>query len=96
MNEYERWLRDRELQQAAMGRVNPPAQRPATVEGDVLAPTLQALAVGICGGLVAGTVVLLFGFRSSGWTRLALALCSLLPFAWFCSLPSIGTGSRNP
>lgn len=73
MNEYERWLKDRELQQAAMGRVNPPTQRPATVEGDVLVPTLQAAAVGICGGLVSSTVVLLFGFGTSGWARVALA-----------------------
>jgi hypothetical protein len=72
-NEYQRWLREREIEQAAVRGVQAPPQQRATIESDVAVPTLQALAIGAVGGLAAGTVTLLVSFGSQGWGRLWLA-----------------------
>ena len=72
-NEYQRWLREQEIEQAAMRGVQAPPQQRATIESDVAVPTLQALVIGTVGGLAAGTATLLVGFGVQGWGRLWLS-----------------------
>ena len=49
-----------------------PSQR-STIESDVIVPVLQALAIGVVGGLALGTGTMLIGFGRAGWARLGLA-----------------------
>ena len=60
MNNYEQWLRERRLEQDAVRGLHAPTPQRATIEGDVLVPTLQALAIGGAVGLAVGVGVLLF------------------------------------
>ena len=71
--DFERWLKERELEAKSMRGFNPPQPQRASVESDVLVPVLQSLAIGTVGGLAAGTLTVLVGFGQPGWARWMLA-----------------------
>ena len=73
MSDFDRWRLERQIDRDAARAVRTPQPQRSTVESDVLVPLLQGAALGVVGGLSAGTLTALIGFGRVGWDRVGLA-----------------------